>query len=273
MGINKTVRGVRHKDHINKVMFIAVVAFAFTGTPENGGIGVKIAFTRAQATKIALRMVRAFSGIDKDTGGKKFAGKIKRRKGDPFSVDACITGSNPGTANDPKFPLKDYFDQEIIKSIERLVKPGGQLEGHKPALQGDLAGPHIEGEYNSFLKREFKKRNWLLVPQAPQMPHANVCDNTIFPAMARRHTVLIRKNCKSVASQDEITSAAEKVWQDLPACLISRGFIHVWRLLKKVIKHKGDNKFLRTNEFHCNVRRDFTDTQWGVVRNEDYVEL
>ena len=39
-------------------MAICIAGFAFEDTPDNGGIGVKLGFTRAQAAKIAKRTQR-----------------------------------------------------------------------------------------------------------------------------------------------------------------------------------------------------------------------
>ena len=46
----------------------------------------------------------------------KFVVEILRRKEDPYLVDCCVTGSNEGMADDPKFPLKKLL-QEYISPI------------------------------------------------------------------------------------------------------------------------------------------------------------
>jgi hypothetical protein len=62
----------------------------------------------------------------------KFVGEILRRKGDAYLVDCCVTASNEGTADDPKFPLKklafslllqDWLDMEAdMKALFQFSK-------------------------------------------------------------------------------------------------------------------------------------------------------
>ena len=179
-------------------------------------------------------------------------------------VDANVTGSNAGTSDDPKFPLKGYFEHCIIEAIAELVGEGGKYEGYTPVTQGDQAGPHTEAGFTTWIKEEFERRGWMWEQQAPHMPTSNSCDLQVFPCMSRRHAALIRKCGKSVASKDTIYKCATTVWEKLPACIFARSFIHAWRLLTMVIKHKGDNSFLKTPDFHQNVRKDFTETKTGV---------
>ena len=253
-----------HKNHINKVMAIAVVAFAFEGTPENGGVGVKIAFTRAQASKIANKLQREYSGTNA-AGARQYQGKVLRRKGDAYSVDTTVTGSNEGTSEDPKFALLRYFWECVFEIIMALVGLGGAFEGYTPVIQGDQAGPHEEQEFKTFVESFCAANGMLWKPQAPQMPHENVLDLAVFPCMSTRHTGLVRKHTGSVASRDVIWNCADQVWRELPECKIARAFILAWRIAEVVIKKGGSNTFLGTKELHRGVGRDFNDTKNGVV--------
>ncbi|HIF03462.1 MAG TPA: hypothetical protein EYQ84_09310, partial [Nitrospinaceae bacterium] len=58
LGLEPQQRFAFHKNHINKVMGIAVIYFAFEGSPNNGGVGGKVAFTRCQGGKVALKRQR-----------------------------------------------------------------------------------------------------------------------------------------------------------------------------------------------------------------------
>ena len=105
IGVPRKDRFAYHKNHINKVMSIAVVGFAFEGTPDNGGTAIKLSFTRAQASRIAQRTQRAFTGINA-RGKREFKGPVMRHKGDAYSVDTTVTGSNEGTSDKPRNYLK-----------------------------------------------------------------------------------------------------------------------------------------------------------------------
>jgi hypothetical protein len=190
-----------------------------------------------------------------------------RRKGEAYSVDTTVTGSNEWTSDDPKFALVRYFRECVFKQIAALVAPGGVFEGYTPVIQGDQAGPHEEEGFKRFVAQVCNEKGWLWEPQAPQMPHLNVDDLAVFPAMSKRHSDETRKYTGSVASKEVIWNAAAKVWAELPACLIARGFILAWRLAEVVIQKGGENTFLGTKEMHRGVSADFNDTQNGVTRS------
>ena len=121
-------------------MAIAVVGYAFDRKMENGGHGIKIGLFRSSAGKVAHRQVRE-SRRD-EQGNLHYDGKVLREKGDVYMVDCNVTGSDSGTASQPKFPLKG-----------RLVGPGGKYEGYLPVFQGDNAGPHEDTSYKRLLWR------------------------------------------------------------------------------------------------------------------------
>ena len=204
LGLSRQERFAYHKNHINKVMGTAVVGFAFEGSPNNGGVGVKIAFTRALASKIAEKSQRAYSGKNPTTGAAQYRGPLLREKGDAYSVDCCVTGSNEGTSDDPKFSLVRFFRLLVFLRILDLVKVGGDFEGYIPDIQGDQAGPHEEEEFKRFVKQWCLEHGWLWEPQAPQMPHMNTLDLAVFPSMSKRHSGLTRSHTGSVASKDVI---------------------------------------------------------------------
>ena len=264
MGVPRKELFAYHKNHVNKVMGIAVVAFAFDGTPDNGGDGIKLSFTRAQASKIANKLQRAYSGMTAD-GRRQFQGPVVRRKGEAFSFDTTVTGSNEGTSDNPKFALKRLFEDLVFGMVQTYVQPGGQYEGYTPVIQGDQAGPHEEEVFKRAMSEACNDNGWHWEPQAPQMPHLNVCDLAVFPAMSKRHSELTRRHTQSVASKDVIWNAAEQVWRELPACKIARSFVLAWRLAEVVLAKNGANTFLGTKEMHARVREDFDDTATGVV--------
>jgi hypothetical protein len=82
-----------------------------------------------------------------------------------------------------------------------------------PIVQGDNAGLHSnDGEYLRFVKEYCETKSWHWEPQAPQMPHMNVLDLPVFPAMSKRHTTFLREQVGlRVLKEDEIWDAAEIV--------------------------------------------------------------
>ncbi len=48
--------------------------------------------------------------------------------------------------------------------------------------------------------------------------------------------------------------------------MVCRAFLLAFRILGKIILTKGDTEWLKDGTPHCNVRRDFYDTETGVQR-------
>ena len=55
--------------------------------------------------------------------------------------------------------------------------------------------------------------------------------------------------------------------------MVCRAFILAYRILKKIVDSNGDTEWLKHGTPHCNVRRDFIDTEVGVKRLENVVEV
>ena len=268
---NTTIRAY-HKSHISKVMAIAVTGFGFEDNIENGGEAVNIAFTRCQSHKVAGRMQRASR---KDENGKtKYDGAIVREKDQMYLVDCAVTGSNIGTADSPKFPLMSYFEETVFPRIIALVGPGGKFENYTVVIQGDNAGPHEDKVYKRYVEEYCGREGWHWEPQAPQMPHMNVLDLSVFPNMSKRHSSLARDhNGMHMLKEDQIWDTAELVWNDLPSCKIASGYVQANRIASKVIHHRGDNIFLSGSNggISTGVSKDFDESREGLTRKDGQV--
>ena len=257
-----------HRNHINKTMAVAFTAFAFEDSIENGGRAHKLGFYRAQSKKVAERQVRA--AVRMDDGSIRRTGRVIKERGKLYPTDVSVTGSDPGTAKDPKFPLKTLFEHKIFSDIEELVGEGGKFEGHTPVIQGDNAGPHAEADFVRYVEEFCSSKGWYWEPQAPQMPHINVLDLSVFPNMSKRHTSLCRdQEGLKVLEEDEIWDAAEEVWRTLPECKIASAYVQAYRIAAKVIKEKGSNSFLGSGgSIHVGVGTDFIDMDDGLARKD-----
>ena len=257
--IKQRVMKIYHKCHVSKTMGIAVVGFAFDDTLENGGTAIKMLFHRAQSAKVAQRKT------------KNKEGKVLREKDDVYFVDCSVTGSSEGTSKDPKFPLLSYFKYAVFPEIEKLTGPGGKFAGYTPIIQGDNAGPHTDAKYTKFVKEHCQSKGWFWEPQGPQMPHINVLDLAVFPAMSRQHCHLARSlHGTRVLKEDEIWNAAVQVWEDLPSSSVANAFVLAGRVAQKIIVSAGGNDFLSGVEgsLHSGVRTDFFNTDDGNRRRD-----
>ena len=269
IGLDPHVFRAYHKLHIEKVMGVAVTGYAYENNVENGGVGLKLGLYRAEAAMVAKKQQRQAT---KDEDGKvRYDGDIVREKGDIYFKDCTVTGSDPGTSSEPKFPLKKLFAKHVFPLLERLVGPRERFQGYTVIIQGDQAGPHEEEDFMKYCRANCAKRGWCFEPQAPQAPHLNNLDLAVFPAMSRRHSIIARNKGLRVLKEQEIWDAAMQVWDELPSCKIAQGFVQVYRLAQKVMKANGGNGFLRSKGkegLHCGVAGDFIDTPDGIKRRD-----
>jgi hypothetical protein len=55
--------------------------------------------------------------------------------------------------------------------------------------------------------------------------------------------------------------------------MIARAFILAYRIMKQIIETKGETEWLKDGTPHCHVRTDFLDTDRGVMRLSDVVDV
>ena len=136
-----------------------------------------------------------------------------------------------------------------------------------PIFRRDNAGPHKEktkGGFDTFCAEYCEERGWRWEPQSAQSPEFNNNDLTVFPAMSKRHSVVLKKSSgRKVADKDTIWEKVKEVFKEYPSSAIARGHILAYRLIKKALEIDGRNDYLG-NGLHCNVRRDFIDCDKGV---------
>ena len=270
LGLKMTNKLAVHKSHITKVMVLAVTGYAFVDNVENGGVGLKIGLYRAQAARVASRVVRE-GRRDPETGALKYDGRVLRRAGDVYMVDCNITGSNSGTSRAPKFALLDVFRDHIFRDVSDCVRPGGDFDGYTPVYQGDHASPHEDRAFLDWVTKACADTGSHWMPQAPRHPHLNVLDLAVFPAMSRRHSELIAGHSQAVVGADVIWKCAKRVWTNLPSAKIARAHVLAYRIAKKVVRFKGGNEFLGGKpDLHSRVRQDFDDTDDGIRRSDGH---
>jgi hypothetical protein len=59
----------------------------------------------------------------------------------------------------------------------------------------------------------------------------------------------------------------------MTSAMIARAFILAYRIMKQIIETKGETEWLKDGTPHCHVRRDFLDTDRGVMRLSDFVDV
>ena len=109
--------------------------------------------------------------------------------------------------------------------------------------------------------------------QAPQGPYTNVLDLQVFPAMSKKHSELLQIYSNTQADNERIWKIALEIWKGMTSAMIARAFILAYRIMKQIIETKGETEWLKDGTPHCHVRRDFLDTDRGVMRLSDVVDV
>ena len=59
----------------------------------------------------------------------------------------------------------------------------------------------------------------------------------------------------------------------MTSAMIARAFILAYRIMKRIIETKDETDWLKKGTSHCNVRRDFFDTDKDVMKISDVVDV
>ncbi len=109
--------------------------------------------------------------------------------------------------------------------------------------------------------------------QASQGPYTNVLDLQVFPAMSKKHSELLQIFSNTQADTERIWKITLEIWKGITSAMIPRAFILAYRIMSKIVETKGDTEWLRNGTPHCHVRRDFLDTDRGVMKISDVVDV
>ena len=111
----------------------------------------------------------------------------------------------------------------------------------------------------------------MLELQAPQGPYTNVLDLQVFPAMSKRHSELLQVFSNTEADKERIWKIALEIWKTMTSSMVARAFVLAYRIMGRIIENKGDTDWLKNGAPHCNVRRDYVDTDRGIKKITDVV--
>ena len=86
----------------------------------------------------------------------------------------------------------------------------------------------------------------------------------------------IQSYCKSSlsnteADKDRIWKIALEIWNTMTSSMVARAFLLAYRIMGKIVETKGDTDWLKNGAPHCNVRKDYADTERGVKKIEDII--
>jgi hypothetical protein len=91
--------------------------------------------------------------------------------------------------------------------------------------------------------------------------------------MSKRHSELLQIYNNTEADTERIWIIALEIWKGISSAMIARAFLLAYRIMGKIIETKGDTDWLKNGAPHCNVRRDYFDTDRGVLKIKDVVHI
>jgi hypothetical protein len=91
--------------------------------------------------------------------------------------------------------------------------------------------------------------------------------------MSKRHSELLQIFNNTQGDTDRIWKIALDIWKGISSAMIARAFILAYRIMGKITETNGDTDWLKNGAPHCHVRRDFLDTDRGVKKITDYVDV
>jgi hypothetical protein len=147
-GVEPVVHGVQHKSHIGKVLVIASTAFVPSNNNiEEGGEAFRVGLQRAGRMVAAER--DTYKRVYADDGSYTYPKRLDNRlreKGKEYFQGMEITGSYKGTVKRPKYPLTEYFAEEIdrLEVLAQRLGAGGKRVVVRYQMDG--AGPHRDGK-------------------------------------------------------------------------------------------------------------------------------
>ena len=91
--------------------------------------------------------------------------------------------------------------------------------------------------------------------------------------MSKRHSELLQIFNNTEADTEPIWKIALEIWKGISSAMIARSFILAYRIVEKIIETKGETDWLKNGAPHCNVRKDYFDTDRGVMQIADVVDV
>ncbi len=89
--------------------------------------------------------------------------------------------------------------------------------------------------------------------------------------MSKRHSELLQVFSNTEADKDRIWKIAVEIWNTMTSSMVARAFLLAYRIMGKIVETKGDTDWLKNGAPHCNIRRDYVDTERGVKKIEDII--
>jgi hypothetical protein len=263
LGVFPVKQSVHHKSHIEKILALATTGFApHNNNIEKGGVAHKISLTRAGRMQKAKKdSYKRFYQEDGTYHYPKIPENKLRMKGEMYFESMEITGSNEGTATDPKFSLLKHWKETELPALDVTAQKIQSNNGKQVIVryQWDSATPHVNSILTEFLQKEFDRRGWILVPQPANSPLTNTKDAALFPSLSKSVTTEQGLMHGSYVLQGEqLWDIVKLAWERMGLDTIARAYAGHHQIVNAIFKCKGGDDFTRQHKgLHCGIQKMF----------------
>ena len=91
--------------------------------------------------------------------------------------------------------------------------------------------------------------------------------------MSKKHSELLQIFNNTEADADRIWKIAQEIWSGISSAMIARAYVLAYRIMRKITETNGDTDWLKNGAPHCDVRRDYYDTDRGIKKLTDVVDV
>jgi hypothetical protein len=199
LGVERSSFAVHHKNRIRKAMG----RICFTNSPEEGCDGYNaISLNRCHGFKVCRKTTKEVTKNTITGRNESKNNAIKNNKCDLVLQDCNVTGTDTGTPSNPKFSLKDLWEDCLLPQLDVLVAADGPCRGHcmSPRRQ---CRPAQRRPIPSMARGRIQEKELAVRTSGPSRAYTNVLDLQLFPAMSKRHSSLLQLYTDAEASRTE----------------------------------------------------------------------
>jgi len=155
--------------------------------------------------------------------------------------------------------MKRLFQSKLFQKLDEIA---AELETKLAKrvifiFHWDNAGPHSSDGLLTYLKEEFLKRGWYIIPQPSNTPLSNIWDTYVFPGLSKRvseeQNLIYHGN---YMPSNILWQTKERVFCKYPLEKLSSAFMHYHQMVNAMIHCKGGDGFEKgSNALHCGIRK------------------
>jgi hypothetical protein len=176
-----------------------------------------------------------------------------------------------------KFALLTHWENTLIPCINQVCTELSQKMNKRviPIVQDDNASAHCEKNLMDYLAAKLLERGGLMMPQPPNSPQTNSCDDHVFPSMSKEGTTIQGiEDGGCTLSEGQLWINVKQVFDNFDLDKLARAFVHHQQVAIAIYKDQGSSKHTKwSGAGHFNIPRSvvpvYNDDDWDEAEAED----